>query len=133
MTDIDYESLNHEAKILFDHASAHGKRRGSEETRSELADDKVRDNVELVVRMLESSVSARDQYQGDDDHNWPERVLALHARSLLGRTPAYPDVSHAHHRLGRVSLNNAPGGIKRKLVDDVLRDLKRYHEHLVSK
>lgn len=135
-TTIDYGQLNDGAQFLYDSALEVGRQRGMHEGASRVSEDRLRANVHLAIALLESSVSARDKFTdrtvshtrpGDD---WPERVLAMHARTLLARTPSTPDVSLVNGLLHRANLNNAPGGIKRDMVDQALKRLTAYLEAL---
>lgn len=132
---IDYDKLNEESTKLYRVAFEEGRRQGDQEGASRISEDRLRGGIELAVRMLESSVAARDQFdqreradrRGDD---WSERVLAMYARRMLGRVPAAPDVMRGIELLSKANLNNAPGGIKRKSVDDALKHLTSYLDAL---
>lgn len=128
MNALDVTALNEQARVLYDAAFAAGRRAGDNEGSSRVSEDRLRSGVDLAVCLLSSSVAARSRLSEADD--WPERVLAMYARSALGRVSATSDVMKALTQLQGANLNNAPGGINRRAVDQALDGLTSYRETL---
>lgn len=134
--EIDYDQLNDAAQTFYYAAYAKGFRAGDEAGASRIAEDRTRGGVALAIDLLRGSVSARDTFADTSvshtrpGSDWPERVLAMHARTMLGRVSAYPDVVRTLDLLKDANLNNAPGGINRRKVDQALKHLTSYLETL---
>lgn len=132
---IDYDQFNTAAQTVYETAFERGRQRGIMDEQGRIAEAHRRAMVDLAVNLLRSSQVARDKFEPRESHtrreeHWPERVLAGYARMVLGRTPLSPDVDRALGTLRHANLNNAPGDIDRKGVDEALSGLEVYLEHL---
>jgi hypothetical protein len=112
---LDVDALNAQANALYDVAWHRGYRAGEERKTSELVEHYGKDSRGLAVQMLDSALSAGDE--------WAQWALAHYARRLLGQTPGSALTSYAKplvlldRALGRVAGGKTDVAVLREARD----------------
>lgn len=123
MTDIDYSQLNDQATKLYDSAHRAGYSAGADAKVSELATHTARSHLDLAVRMLSSALIVEDAEGA--------RLLAMHARTLIARTPSmHEEISNVSTHLGAADLNDSNRPFRRGIVEASLQRCKGALEDL---
>lgn len=100
MTEIDYDQLNEQATKIYDSAFRAGHITGVGDRTTELANITARSHLDIIQRMLRSALDLEDAEGA--------RLLAVHARTLAGRTPIVHDnVRYISTNLADAQLNDS--------------------------